>query len=129
MRPEVNIALPRRPVFAVDEPRRDIEDRVASTFQPDTLLAAHYFELLRRKALEPEKKLMLAVLEDAVACFLRYATARDGRKRAIFREVKDWIRKEDPDWLFSFENVCEALDLNPNYVRRGLFSCKHQGNG
>lgn len=95
-------------------------------FQPDTLLAAHYFEGLPRKTLEPEKRLMLAILEDAVACFLRYVTARDSRRKAIFQEVEKWVRKEDYDWLFSFENVCEALDLNPNYVRRGLFSWKHQ---
>ena len=126
MIPETKIALPRRLVSAIDEPMRDIEDRLASLFQPDTLLAAHYFELLRTKNLEPEKKLMLAVLEDAVACFLRYVTARDSRRKAIFQEVEKWIRKEDIDWLFSFENVCEALDLNPNYVRRGLFSWKHQ---
>lgn len=46
------------------------EERIASLFQPDTLAAAQYFDNLRRTTiLEPEKRLMLAVLEDAVSCF------------------------------------------------------------
>ena len=26
----------------------------------------------------------------------------------------------DGDWVFSFENICEALGFNPAYVRKGL---------
>ncbi len=43
------------------------EEKIASLFQPDTLLSDQYFENLRRKTcFEPEKRLMLAVLEDAI---------------------------------------------------------------
>ena len=28
------------------------------------------------------------------------------------------------DWLFSFENICETLQLNPGYIRRGLLVWK-----
>jgi hypothetical protein len=43
-----------------------VEERVASLFQQDTLLPAQYFETFRRKFyLEPEKRLMLAILDDA----------------------------------------------------------------
>jgi hypothetical protein len=46
------------------------EEKISSLFDPDTLLSAQYFENLRRKTpIEPEKRLMLAVLEDAVNCF------------------------------------------------------------
>ena len=46
------------------------EEKIASLFEPDTLLSAQYFDSLRRKAiLEPEKRLVLAVLEDAINCF------------------------------------------------------------
>jgi hypothetical protein len=98
-----------------------VEEKVASLFQPDTLLPAQYFETFRRKAhLEPEKRLMLAVLEDAIACFQKYIFARDGRGRTIFREAEEWILEKDSDWLFSFENICEVLGFNPQYVREGL---------
>lgn len=103
----------------------NIEERVASLFQPDTLLPAQYLETYRRKApLEPEKRLMLAVLEDAVACFQKYLFARDGKGRTMFRDAEDWILEEGSDWLFSFESVCELLGLDPRYVRQGLLRWK-----
>jgi len=47
-----------------------LEEELASLFQPDTIVSAEYFEIYRRRAgLEPEKKLMFAVLLDAIGCF------------------------------------------------------------
>lgn len=98
-----------------------IEEKVSSLFQPDTLLPAQYFETFRRKAhLEPEMMLMLAVLEDAIACFQKYTFVRDRKGKGIFREAEEWIVEENSGWLFSFENICGALDFNPQYVRQGL---------
>lgn len=102
-----------------------VEEKVTSLFQPDTLLPAQYLETFRRKAhLEPEKRLMLAVLEDAVVCFQKYLLTRDGKGRAMFREAEEWIMEEDSDWLFSFESVCEVLGFDPQYVRQGLVRWK-----
>jgi hypothetical protein len=74
--------------------------------------------------LEPEKRLMLAVIEDAVACFQKYIHARDTRGRTMFREAEQWILEKNSDGLFSFESVCEVLGLNPDYVRHGLMQWK-----
>ncbi|MBI3000711.1 MAG: hypothetical protein HYY46_20015 [Deltaproteobacteria bacterium] len=102
-----------------------LEEKVTSLFQPDTLLPAQYFETFRRKAhLEPEKRLMLAVLEDAVACFQKYASVRDGKGKAMFRDAEEWILEEERDWLFSFNNICEVLGFDPQYVRLGLMRWK-----
>ncbi|MBI2360491.1 MAG: hypothetical protein HYV04_16575 [Deltaproteobacteria bacterium] len=69
-----------------------VEEKVTSLFQPDTLLPAQYFETFRRKAhLEPEKRLMLAVLEDAIACVQKYLTARDHKGKAIFHDAEAWV--------------------------------------
>lgn len=104
-----------------------IEEKVASLFQPDTLLPDQYLETFRRKApLEPERKLMLAVLEDAIACFQKYLFARDGKSRTMFREAEDWILEEGGDWLFCFENICEVLGMDPRYVRQGLLRWKEK---
>ena len=98
-----------------------MEERVTSLFQPDTLLPEQYLETFRRKLhLEPEKKLMLAVLEDAIACFQKYALARDGKGRVMFQEAEDWIQEKSGDWLFSFANVCETLGFDPGYLRQGM---------
>ena len=102
-----------------------MEERVTSLFQPDTLLPDQYLDTFRRKLhLEPEKKLMLAVLEDAVACFQKYVFARDGKGKALFQETEDWVLDENTDWLFSFSNVCETLGFDPDYLRRGLVQWK-----
>jgi hypothetical protein len=36
-----------------------------------------------------------------------------------FLEVEKWI-VGGGNWIFSFDNLCELLGLDPEYVRRGL---------
>ena len=102
-----------------------VEEKMGSLFQPDTLFSVQYFDTVRRKTnSEPEKKLMLAILEDAIDCFQKYIFARNGRGKGIFRGAEDWILEENSDRLFSFETVCDALGFNPSYVRQGLLRWK-----
>lgn len=104
-----------------------MEERVSSLFQPDTLLPEQYLDTFRRKLhLEPEKKLMLAILEDAIACFQKYVFARDGKGKTLFRDTEEWIDDKGGDGIFSFGSACEILDLDPDYVRRGLSEWKKQ---
>lgn len=102
-----------------------MEEKVTSLFQPDILLPDQYLETFRRKFhLEPEKKLMLAVLEDAIACFQKYVFARDGKGKVLFQEAEEWVQEKSGDWLFSFANVCETLGFAPDYLRQGLMHWK-----
>ena len=96
------------------------DEKIAFLFQPDLLLSAQYFGNLRKTLLEPEKKLMLAILEDAITCYQSNLSAHSVRGKRFFDETKSWIVAVGSDWVFSFENVCEALGLNPRYVRQGL---------
>ena len=87
-----------------------MDERVTSLFQPDTLLPDQYLDTFRRKLhLEPEKKLMLAILEDAVACFQKYLFARDSKGKTQFRDTEDWVLQHDDSGVFSFNIVCETL--------------------
>jgi hypothetical protein len=98
-----------------------IAEEVGSLFHSDPVLPAQYLETFRRKIpLEPEIKLMFAILEDAIVCFYKYALARSRKKERLFREAEDWILEHDSDWIFSFENICSTLGLDPSYLRRGL---------
>ena len=102
-----------------------MEERVTSLFQPDTLLPDQYLDTYRRKLhLEPEKKLMLAILEDAIACYQKYLFAKDVKGKALFQEAAEWIEQEAGESIFAFESACEGLGLNPEYVRRGLETWK-----
>jgi hypothetical protein len=97
------------------------DEKVASLFQPDTTLAAQYFDSLRRKTeLYPEKTLMLAILEDGIRCFQDNIGAVHGKGTQLFTEAEEWIFAGASDWPFSFENICAALGLNPEYLRSGL---------
>ena len=96
-------------------------------FQPDVLLPSQYLDTTRRKTyLEPEKKLMLAILEDAIWCFQNGLLATDARRKSLLSEAKEWIMEEGRERLFAFENVCDILDLNPRYIRKGLAAWKVQ---
>jgi hypothetical protein len=66
---------------------------------------------------------MLAILEDAVDCFQNNVFPQSLKGRRLFQEAEKWVVEVDGDWVFSFENVCETLELNPAYVRQGLLRC------
>jgi hypothetical protein len=102
-----------------------MDDRSPSLFEQDTLLSTQYFGNQRRKTLlEPEKRLMLAILEDATHCYQDNLSARCGRARRLFTEAEDWIWEKSSDWAFSFRNICETLGFNPEYIREGLLRWK-----
>lgn len=108
----------------VAKPKRGLlstQDRLAGLFEPDVLLPAQYFAAFRRMGgLDRERLLMLAVLEDAVDCFQKYSIAKDPRGGQLFSEANEWVGSGDKGWLFSFENICDTLEIDPSYVRRGL---------
>jgi len=92
-----------------------------SLLQRDPATTAQFFEVFRREnRFMPEKRLMFAVLEDAIICFQKYAPARNHREARLFCEAESWIFESDSDWWFSFENICAHLGIDPNYLRRGL---------
>ena len=98
-----------------------LDERIGSLFQPDTLLGEDYAANFRRKfPLEPERTLLLAILEDGIRCYQENLSAHGGKRRALFEEARDWLFSDDADWLCSFVSICTLLNLAPNYIRRGL---------
>ena len=98
-----------------------MQDRSGGLFEPDVLLPGQFFSFFRKEAgFDRERRLMLAVLEDAIDCFQKYAHTSDLRGRQLFLESHEWIMSPDKRWLFSFENICQIVDMNPDYIRQGL---------
>jgi len=96
-------------------------DRSFGLFEPDALLPAQFYAAFRGgSGVRGEKRLMLAVLEDALDCYQKYAAARDAHGQQLFEEAQGWITSTDRGWFFSYENICETLEINPEYLRRGL---------
>jgi hypothetical protein len=102
------------------EPEKD-----TTVLEPDVLLPLQYYETLRRSH-QPEshKLLMFAVLRDAVENYMNYLNSPTKKGQVRIREAEQWIDREDKLWLFSFDNVCEALNIDPDYMRRGLHQWK-----
>jgi hypothetical protein len=113
----------KRPGSDVASRRVEAEDSgvswhdAADASVPDTLLPDQYFDRLAVRACDtPEKRLMFAVLLDAVIQLQR-------RNSAGATEAEIWIRGEEgDDTPFSFPNVCEALGLDATYLSRGLLA-------
>jgi hypothetical protein len=92
------------------------EDRLTPLFQPDTLMSDEYFANYRRRIpLEPEKALLLAVLEDGV--------------RTFQDEAREWLFTDALEHVFSFNSVCSSLGLDPGYIRRGLKRWEEHARG
>jgi len=102
-------------------------ERKLTLFQPDSLLPAQFFAALKQKAqANGERRLMVAILVDAVECFQKHLGATDGRGRQLSTEAERWFLSDDSSWPFSFVNICEALDIHPPFLRRGLLRWKAQ---
>ncbi len=107
--------------------KETLDERLPGLFEPDTLLPVQYFEAMRKKhLLEGEKRLILSVLEDAIECFMKCIDAPTSKGQRLFRDADEWIAHEDKRWVFSFDNVCDMLDINPEYMRMGLRKWKEK---
>src|SRR6266436_5569165 len=73
---------------------------------------------------EGEERLMFAILESAVEDFQKYVLARNPSGKKLFQDAEEWFLEKDSDELFSFENICETLQLHPDYIRQGLMVWK-----
>lgn len=106
--------------------REDGDDRFsreeAKLFgQPDVLCLDEYLHVYQgRPAETPERRLVAAVLRDAIDCYLRDCFTKNRHKKRSFREAEEWFFKGDNYGVFSLENVCGILNIDPGYIRRSL---------
>ncbi len=94
-------------------------ETVTDASVPETILPIQYFDRLAVRVTDiPEKRLMFAVLLDAVIHLQR----RDSRGAA---EAVEWISGEPDGSVFSFQNICESLGLEPTGIARALLAWHH----
>jgi hypothetical protein len=99
-------------------------------FESETVLPSQYLDrVVAAPSLQPEKRLMLAVLESAVATYQKHALATSRRGQRLFRETEQWLGEPGDGWLFSFENICNALLLDPGFIRSGLSRWRDRERG
>lgn len=91
-------------------------------FEPDAILPAQFYATFRQNHhREPERRLMVAILEDAVSCLSMNPRQCTLQQRKQYEEARYWVTTdEESDWIFSFRNICEALGVDASYLRQGL---------
>lgn len=98
-------------------------EAIASSYQSrstefalvDDLLESH-----RGYARGPERALLAALLFDGVQAYMNYVFAESSEHRKRYSEAYRWVHHSDKSYVFSFENVCEALGIDCEYLRLGL---------
>lgn len=90
-------------------------------FEPDTFLPSQWHRnVVADSSHVPEKRLLLAILEEAVATVQRYVLDDRRRGRRLYREAEQWILSNDLSWPCTFCNICDALGIDPVYLRHGV---------
>src|SRR5215831_17828040 len=112
----------KRPA-ALDTTMTTIEDDVfAHLIIPDVLTNGQYHDRVHRDDHETRavKRLMSAVLSDAVRRLQAYAHAKDPAGRLRLAEAQTWILDRNAEGPFAFVTICEALGIEPNRMREGI---------
>ncbi len=100
-------------------------DLLSSTLEADVIVPSQFFDRIRsEESSQPEKRLMLAVMENAISTFQRSIYQTNRRQRRLLKETEAWTNSSDDHWPFSFENICAALDIESDYLRAGLLRWK-----
>jgi hypothetical protein len=99
-----------------DETEIAPQDLYTRGLEPDTILPDQFLRGSER-SLSGEQRLMLAVLLDAMHIYTQPVAEWQHEKRRLFIETRRWIESTDRVWPFSFERLCEALDVDPNKLR------------
>jgi hypothetical protein len=103
------------------EPRRRGRPPIHLSASLNLVMPSQFFPEFSGEGCMPgEKRLMLAVLKDAIDILLKYRDRGDPRSRRLYAETVTWILSDDGESPFSFLNVCETLGLNASCLRRGL---------
>jgi hypothetical protein len=98
-----------------------LQESLADQFVPDILLPVQYYDLMRRRnRLEGAHRLALAVLEDAVECYLKNMNAKSRQRRILFYEVQNWMNDKNRVGMFSYETLCETVGLDAKSLRTAL---------
>jgi hypothetical protein len=113
---------------------RDFDDDHSSGGETHRLLGQHdvlcvdeYLHVYQGRAADtPERRLMAAVLRDGIDCFIRDCFAPNRYRKRSYREAEEWFFRGNDRDVFSLDNVCGILNIDPGYIRRTLQRYKEQ---
>lgn len=87
---------------------------------PDHIEVALRLEPVLPDPTRQSRRLLLAVLADAISTFRRTAAAATSDDERTFVETVRWFASDDATDPLGFLGICRALGLDPAYLRQGL---------
>ncbi len=95
---------------------------IAGMLIPDAMTPGQFYDGIRADdaSIRPIKRLMLAVLEDAMRCYQTYACTHNRAMRRLFVEAEAWLMDKNGDGPFACVTICETLGIDPGCLREGL---------
>src|SRR5262249_21827441 len=90
-----------------------------------TVLPVQYLRDGGEGLAEPARRLAFAVLQTVLYdCRAIDAKMPDGpvraRDREAYRRAMAYVESTDRSWPYSFENLCDSLGVDPEWLRRGI---------
>lgn len=97
----------------------NISPHTYTPFRPELVDPSQFHAAPARRG---EKKLLLAVLEEALACLSErpVGVQTPTAKRTCVKQAQSWVASNDTSHLYTFLRICEALDLEPHWIRSGI---------
>jgi len=91
-------------------------------------MPAHYYQDARTQQPEAEatRRLTLAVMEDALRCFQRYAERPNSDNQKALAQAEAWISDRNGQGPFAFRNICETQGIPPDKLRDGIHQWRIQ---
>lgn len=95
-------------------------DSLSALFEPDVVLPSQFLVPDENGLEGGERKLMAAILSDGIEAYIAQCTSGSLSSRRNRVDASEWVETKDYSYVFSFDNVCECLGIDPEYLRMGL---------
>lgn len=95
-------------------------DSLSGLFEPDVVLPSQFMIPDEKGLVGGERRLMAALLSDGIEAYIAQCTSPSCEKKSGKVDAAEWVDTIDYSYVFSFDNVCECLGINPEYLRIGL---------
>jgi hypothetical protein len=94
-------------------------DFMAGLIEPDIILPEQLLGIGSKGLSGGERKLMAAILSDGVEAYISQISLNSELNK-VRSDAVDWVETRDYSYVFSFDMVCQALGIEPEYLRLGL---------
>ena len=86
----------------------------------DNLLPSQFWGAHGTSSIQPEKRLLAAVLEEAISILLSGSRVRSSEQLQEARDAAAWFASDDRSGAFSFASICDVFALDTTSVREAV---------